>query len=528
MNAMTPRPAGSAAGAHPAVLGRRARELTLLAVVLAIAAGLAVGISELISTPNWVLTAAGLIGGAGLLFLMFNSRLELSVALLAIYLGCLDGPVKLLSGGGNAVSALRDVLIFIVAIGALGRLAARREPIRLPPMSGWVFAFVALVVVEAINPNTVGTLKILAGFRQQLEWLPFFFFGYALMRSRERLRKLFLLLGLIALANGLVAAYQSRLSPQQLASWGPGYAEKVNGVGGSGGDTFAGEGGGHVRPLGLGSDIGFAGSVGMLALPATLALMSMAGTRRRWPIAILSLGALLAVATSESRTGVLGAIVALLGFGTLSLSAGRQVMRPLAAMLVLVVLGVGLVTVLSSTGSGSIFTRYSSIAPEKVGSSAPDYKEVSLKQIPKDIANDPFGFGLGTAGAASGVGGKSTVQLEGHGFSSETEFNFLMNETGLPGLALFVALLVWLLWMAATRIRQIGDVDTRIALAGVFGALVGLTLTGFAGAFTSGQTGAYFWFIAGIGAYWLAGPGRFADKPLSGAGSTPRMMHEVV
>jgi len=283
-----------------------------------------------------------------------------------------------------------------------------------------------------------------------------------------------------------------------------------------------------VRPLGLGSDIGFAGSVGMLALPATLALMAMSGTRRRWPIAILSLGALLAVATSESRTGVLGAIVTLIGFGAFSLSAGRQVMRPLAAMLVLVVLGAGLVTVLSSTGGSSIFSRYSSIAPEKVGSSAPDYKEVSLKQIPKDIANDPFGFGLGTAGAASGVGGKSTVQLEGHGFSSETEFNYLMNETGLPGLTLFVALMVWLLWLAATRIRQIGDVETRIALAGVFAPLIGLTLIGFAGAFTGGPTGAYFWFMVGIAAYWLTGPGRFAGSPLRGPGNATRLVHEVV
>ncbi len=37
------------------------------------------------------------------------------------------------------------------------------------------------------------------------------------------------MLGVIALANGVVSAYQTRLTPAQLASWGPGYAERVNG-----------------------------------------------------------------------------------------------------------------------------------------------------------------------------------------------------------------------------------------------------------------------------------------------------------
>jgi len=45
-------------------------------------------------------------------------------------------------------------------------------------------------------------LKTLGGYRQELEWVPFFFFGYLFVRSKRRLRKLFLLLGVIALANG--------------------------------------------------------------------------------------------------------------------------------------------------------------------------------------------------------------------------------------------------------------------------------------------------------------------------------------
>jgi hypothetical protein len=228
------------------------------------------------------------------------------------------------------------------------------------------------------------------------------------------------------------------------------------------------------------------------------------------------MGALLAVATSLSRTAVLGAFVTLLAFGGFSLSAGRQVIRPLLALLVLLVLATVLVTVLSSTEGESAFSRYTSIAPEKVGTTAPSYKEISLKQIPNDVAHDPFGFGLGTSGAASGFGGHTKVTLEGHGFSSETEYNFVMNELGLPGLVLWVSFTVLLIWLGVTRLHQVEDVETRVDLAAVFAVIVGLTFMGFAGAFMAGQgAGPYFWFASGVVAYWLAGPARQLKSTVS-------------
>ena len=47
------------------------------------------------------------------------------------------------------------------------------------------------------------------------------------MRSKRRFRQLFVIVGVMALANGVVAAYQTELSPGQLASWGPGYKELI-------------------------------------------------------------------------------------------------------------------------------------------------------------------------------------------------------------------------------------------------------------------------------------------------------------
>ena len=465
MSVAHPRVAAPGTGAHPAVVSRRVAGLAATGGAALTALALALGIALAVPNPNFALALALALGVVGVVALALNARLELSVAVLAVYLGMLDGPVKLLAAN-QAASAVRDVLIFAVAIGALVRLLARREQLRLPPLSGWVIAFVALVLAEAFNPNTLGTVKILGGFRQELEWVPFFFFGYALMRSRKRFRQLFVVLGVIALANGAVSVYQTRLSPGQLASWGPGYSELVYGNATLSARKYLSEGVARVRPPALGSDAGFGGSVGVIALAGSVALLATVRRRRRWFAVLLCLGALVAVATSLARLSVVGAAISLLAFALLSASAGRRVTRPLGALLavaaVAIPLGVGLV----SLEGGGVFSRYVSIAPSNVASTSTSYKAASLAQIPNDIANAPFGFGLATAGAAADFGGHTTVKLEGHGHSAETQYNYVTDELGLPGLLLWTALSLNVIWLVARRLRRVGDVEIRIGLAG--------------------------------------------------------------
>lgn len=438
---------------------------------------------------------------------MVIPRLEVTVAFLAVYLGVLDGPIKLMTAS-QATSAARDVLIAAVCLGAIVRLIARRERLRLPPLSGWALAFAALVLVEAFNPHTHGISKVIGGFRQNLEWIPFFFFGYALMRSHERFRKLFLLLGVLALANGAVSAYQTQLTPAQLASWGPGYSERVNGnyngTTGTTGRKYVVEGVARVRPPGLGSDSGFGGGVGVIALPGTLALLATGRRRRRWVAMLLCLGSALAVATCLGRLQVVGAAVALVCFLVLSLSAGSRVTRPLGALLAVVALALPLGALFVSAAGSELFARYESIEPNKVVQTSTNYKEKSLAMIPHYIASAPFGFGLATAGPATAFGGRVTEELEGHSVTAETQYNFVVDELGLPGLILWAALTLYLLALVLGRLPRIADVDVRIDLAAVFAAVFAYAVMGFRGAFSdTSSAGPYFWFAVGIAAYWL-------------------------
>jgi O-antigen ligase len=274
------------------------------------------------------------------------------------------------------------------------------------------------------------------------------------------------------------------------------------------------EGVARVRPPGLGSDSGFGGGVGVIALPGTLALLATS-RRRRWIGAVLCLGALVAVVTSLGRLQVVGSVVAMASFALLSLSAGRRVTRPLGALLAIFVLALPLGALFVTAEGSSVFSRYTSIAPENVSSTATSYKEKSLTLIPHYISAAPFGFGLASTGPAASFAGNNKEVLEGHGITAETQYNYVVDELGAPGLVLFVALLITIFVLAVRRLPRIEDIDVRIDLAAVFAVIMAYSVMGLRGAFMDTSSAApYFWFAVGIAAYWLAGDGgRPAQQP---------------
>ncbi len=493
-------------GGHPAVVSRRREELLLavLSVLVPLAVTLAVAVK--VPDPN-VFLALGLIAGLlGLVALAASARYEVTLTLLVVYFGLFDGVIKL-ETANQLVSSLRDLMIAAICAGALVRIIVRRDEVEIPPLTGWVVAFVLLVLVEVFNPNTHGILKVVGGFRQQFEWVPFFFFGYLLMRSKDRFRKLFILLGVLALINGAVSAYQTQLTPEQLASWGPGYAERINGTGSVSGRVFTDpEGEQKVRPPALGSDLGFGGYVGVIALPGLLALLAIGRARGRWWALVLTLGALLAVATSEQRTAVLGAVIAVLAFAALSASAGRRVTRVLASILVVGALTFGLAAIFAPAAGDGVFSRYSSITPGKATSTSVGYREGTLSQIPDLVAKYPFGAGLSIAGAGATFGGASTATINGHSASAESQYNYVALELGAFGLLFWIALTLTVIATAVKGLRRIGDVELRLSLAAVFATFIAFAVMGFAGPMTSNLPfGPYFWFAIGIAAYWFAG-----------------------
>jgi hypothetical protein len=520
MSALQGRFAGPA-GTHPVVASRRRRHAALLVASALIPLAVAMGISVSQANGSILLWVGLVIGVVGTVVLIAYPRLEISVLVVMLYLGLLDGPVKLGSGGHESASVVRDVAIYAVATGALLRLIVRKESIKLPPLAGWALAWGMLVLVEALNPNTHGLTKALGGFRQQLEWVPFFFFGYALIRSKRRFRQYFIVIGVIALANGIVGTYQTTLSPSQLASWGPGYREFVFGSttpgqkGGFGARVARQNGETRVRPPGLGSDAGGGAGWGARGIALVLALLSIVTLRRRWLYMLMVFGALAGVATGQGRLQVVGAVLIVLLYAGLSLSGGRKMSRPVVAILTVVVLAIPIGAVFASALGSNTFNRYSSIAPGNISTETKDTKTSSLKEIPNVISQTPFGVGLGSVGASTGFGGVVEHEgIESHSVSAETQYNFVVDELGLPGLILWVALTIRLLSLGLARVRKIRDTELRAYLTALLATLIGMTLIGFSGpTMSSAAWGPFFWSTAGIFAYWfITVPTRSAER----------------
>ena len=104
---------------------------------------------------------------------------------------------------------------------------------------------------------------------------------------------------------------------------------------------------------------------------------------------------------------------------------------------------------------------------------------------------------------------QNTQLLEGHGVSSETQFNFIVNELGAPGLVVWVALYVYMIAFIARGMRRVRDGNLAIMLAGTFAPFIAIFIEQFSGPTSaSAAAGPYFWFVIGVAAYWFAGPGR--------------------
>jgi hypothetical protein len=449
-------------------------------------------------------TGAASVGAAALLLMVgwcvVHRRTDHTLAALGLYLGLLDGYVKLRTGS-SSITLARDVIVVAIAGGALMRAARSEQRLALPPLGGLVVAFAAVVVVELANPSGRGLAGGLAGARQHLEFVPLFFLGYAFMRRDAHLRKFLLILVLCAAAGGVVSYVQSTLTPQELAGWGVGYRERVLGTGafaGAGRSAFDAYGNTFVRPFGLGSDAGAGATAAALALPALIALLMGARGIRRLVLLPLSVGIALAVATSGSRAALVTVFVSVVAFGLLS-AASKNALRVVVGLAISAAL---VYAVFQQLGAGNNTTqRARSIAPTKALATYSKERGSSVDKFGGYAYRHPLGLGVGSVGPAATVGRRSVNVQD---VDSETEWNFLVLETGIAGIAVIVALNLRLISLALTRIRSIADPALRLHLAAVAAPIFGLLVAGFAGPTTATVPSApYLWLAAGVLSYWL-------------------------
>ncbi len=486
------------------VLSRRATPPGLRGRVRTFSAGTVVlCLALLISTKAADVSAAAPL--AALLFLALpvwlfvNQRVEQSLAVLVVYLGLLDGYIKL-KVDVEATALGRDILLYSIALGMLARTILRRRSVRAPPLTGWVVAWTAVVLVQLLNPANGSWLHSFSSLRQDLEFIPLFFIGYAVVTSTRRLRGFLMLLLAVAAINGAVGLVQSRLSPEQLSGWGPGYYALIKGENGAAPRTSVGaHGESRVRPPGLGSDMGFAGILGAVALPGGLALMlGRRRTHATWVLAPMMVLAAVGVITSQSRGIMITALLAgltFLGLMAVSRQASRAIMSLVAATIVVFIS----LSIVTDNDKDALY-RYRSIAPGQIVQTTIDARASTAHDIPAYLVKFPFGAGIGSAGPAAGTIGGSTKNKP----SGESQFLFLIAEVGIPGLVVFLAFYTHLLSVVVGRLRQVREREHQLLLAGLAAPLFAFVPNWIVGINTTSTPNApYLWFGAGVLSYWL-------------------------
>jgi hypothetical protein len=491
--------------ASTAVSRRLSPPMFLRVVAGSIACAVAAGLLAVLafqSTSTLLHFGAPVILAAVATWMFFSEHYERTLPVLALYLGVIDGFLKLKTGSTVATLG-RDVLLYAIAGGAFVRLMLRRRPLHIPILTLGVLAWVVICFAQVLNPVVPSISHAFAGVRQHIEFVPLFFLGYAVMRSERRLMGLFGLLLFAAAANGVVSLVQSHLSPEALASWGPGYAKLVLGTGSltGGARTFlnAATGLSNVRPPALGSDAGFGGVIAAMALPGALALALGGGSYRRY-YPLLGAGVILAVvgiATSQSRTAVVTAAVAVLFFLLLTVTTRRGLVAVVITAMLALTTYFGVTTLFGSVTSSA--NRYNSIAPTKVISTTVSYRQATLALIPSYIVHYPLGNGIGESGPAggSGVGGSVSSALD-----AESEPTFLIIELGVPGLIAMFALAFWAIRMGV-GLRIVAERRLQFALAALTAVFMALCASWVVGVNTANSpTSPFIWLTLGTLAYW--------------------------
>ena len=114
---------------HPAILGRRVRDGLELTSVGLVCVGIALAIALEMPKPNYALVLGGVFSLLAVSALITSSRLDLTAGGLVFFLGCINGPLKLISSTGTVGSAVQDVLIVAIVLGLLLRhlVSGRRQ-----------------------------------------------------------------------------------------------------------------------------------------------------------------------------------------------------------------------------------------------------------------------------------------------------------------------------------------------------------------------------------------------------------------
>ena len=416
-------------------------------------------------------------------------------------------------GNGLALFFGKDILALIIYICVFAAVRRRSEKSFRPPFLMWFTwsLFFWLGTLQIFNPNSQSLLFGLLGFKLDFFYVPMMFVGYALIRSREDLRKFLVLnaaLAIVVCGVGIIQGIVGNgfLNPETLAPEirGLGNLEKVTPISGQ---VFS------LPP----SVFVSTGRYGLYLALAAVLTIGTAGYlllySKRGRVLVFFAAGLIGAATllSGSRTALVDVvastcalIVGLLWGAPWRWREARRMVKALRWSLTMAALGLALAVLIFPQAVGSrlaFYTEtlnpYSSASEVRLrGWSYPFANFVAVFQNPAWV----FGNGIGTAS----LGTQYVARFLGRPYVAqwtEEGYGQLILEMGIIGPILWLlwtASLLYCSWKVVRQLRR--TIFFPIAFAIFWYSFVLLYPLTFAGttAYQNYTNNVFLWLLIGI------------------------------
>ena len=186
-------------------------------------------------------------------------------------------------------------------------------------------------------------------------------------------------------------------------------------------------------------------------------------------------------------------VVALFAFGRAF--AGRRAL-PLAIVVVIAAIGVGVFVTTKLSAEGSSATRFKNLVTDPIGDYSVQDRLVKWRSLLADVDTRPFGRGLGSSGAAEVKYARFTTDAS---FDPDSAYVKVAYDQGFLVLGLFVAaLVVLLLTLALVAVDSLDPLAGGRALAAC-GALIAFAVTLGGGAYFEGVPAMWSWLLVAVG-----------------------------
>lgn len=436
------------------------------------------------ATTDSLTIVAALIGLAVAGVALFDWTVGVPVLLLV---ACTNGFFKHLSDA-SITYVLKDAMLAVILIGMIVRLAL--HPAERPDGSRWhgllawsaYFGFLATQLLHPAQSLAGGV----AAFRAHGGFAILFIVGAIYFQKRERLeRSANVVLALCAVcAAGAILQYAlgnrwMHLSPGFLqaslhyASF-PSAEARAAGMIGASYRMY----GTLVDPAALGEACAFG------ILLALAAVARLRGTSRIFAVLSIPLMAV-ALELSQSRSSI-GALA--VGMVALIVMLGvRREVRWFAL--------VGLLAVVLAIPVGVTLTK-GRIADRLFSSDSVAYatqlRDQTREQTLYELPSFPFGHGFGSTGGGGNL-------RDNTGFAVDNVYFSTLYETGIIGLALFVAFQLTMVYFGLRAMRRAKSTGAYTVYAGILAAQIMMLVNGWfsQGAFDYAPVAQFFWFFSG-------------------------------